>query len=211
MLRRAYDDVTMHIRTNMALYLAVLFFFVIGVTAGIFTISALPREQMSELTYFLDSFFNIVKAQTPDIGAVLLQSLLNNFKLLLLIALCGLTVFMTPFMLILMSVKGFMLGFTVSAMILQFGVLGVMVSLVCILPPNAVIVWCYLRLGVDSCLNGIRNRRQRKWFKGRAALPRLDKDYLNLVFRLSLFCIIGVIMESVMAPFVLRLFAGAIG
>ena len=204
------ENIVTHVKDHLPLYLAVLFFFIIGIMAGVFTIAQMPAGQFYQISRFLDSFFAVLKTQAPNIGNVLVQSILNNFKLVMLIAFCGFTVFCMPVMLILMSVKGFMVGFTIAAMVSQFGFLGVMVSLLCIIPPNAIIVMSYLRLGVDASLNGVENYRLKKAFQGKHPKPRFDREYMNQVARVSLFCLAGVIIESVMAPFVLRIFAGAI-
>ena len=205
MIRRLAQNVVGHIRENLLMCIVILFFFVAGIISGSYTIAKLSEEQLIKLSYFLSSFFALIKDQTPDILNVLLQSLANNFKLIASVAFCGLTVFFLPVMLILIGIKGFMIGFTVSALVMQFGFAGILVSLICILPPNIVIVFAYLRLGVDSSLNGIMNHRRKRL---RGNTQRLSGGYMKQVLKISLFCMLGVIIESVMTPFVLRLFAG---
>ena len=206
LLQKLKDKVAGHIRENPILYLAVLFFFAIGLAAGIYTIAQFPEARFNQVGEYLNSFFAVLKTEQPDIGAILLQSLCNNFKLICFIAFCGFSLYCIPITLLLMSVKGFMVGFTLTAMILQFGFLGFLVCLLCIIPPNVISVYCYLRLGVDSALNGIYNHQQRKYVKR----PRFDRPYINQVAGISAFCLLGVVIESIMAPFVLRIFVGAI-
>lgn len=210
MLSQLKNDIAGHLKENLALYLVVLFFFLMGIASGAFSASALSEGQGSDISGFLNSFFAVLKDNSPDIGSVLLQSLFNNVKLLIIITACGLFIAGIPIMLVTMAVKGFMIGFTVSTLIFHYGFVGVLVCIVCIVPPNFISVMAYIRLGVVSALNSIQSRAYRKYRLPRKNTANIHQDYIRQVGRISLFCLIGVIIESLMVPFVLRIFAGAI-
>ncbi|MGI6168974.1 MAG: stage II sporulation protein M, partial [Christensenellales bacterium] len=195
---------------NLALYLVVLFFFLMGLATGTFSASALSDGQMGDVSGYLNSFFAVLKDNSPDIGSVLLQSLYNNIKLLLIIAASGFFIVGIPVMLVTMTIKGFMIGFTVSTLIIHYGFVGALVCIVCIVPPNFISVMAYVRLGVVSALNSIRSRALRKYRLAARNRNGVNQEYVRQVARISLFCLIGVIIESLMVPFVLRIFAGAI-
>jgi stage II sporulation protein M len=207
--QRTLMSASLHVRQYLAHYLIIGFFLLVGLSAGVFTVSALPDDQMDSVSAFLKAFFKVLKNSTPDIGAILWESLMNNLKLLLVLFLCGFQIYLIPVSLVTVGVKGFMVGFTISAFILKYAFGGVLIAAICVIPPNLIIIACYMRLCAACIHNGIERHKLKRALRNRRVQVNYA-PYVQLSCKICIACILGIMLESILAPFVLKLFAGLV-
>lgn len=148
MIRRFNGTIIKHIEGNLLTYFFTILFFMIGISSGAFMSKALTEGENKELILYLNNFFRIVDSKTIDHFSVLKQSLLNNFQTGILIWVLGVTVIGIPLILLLVGLRGFIIGFTVGVFIKQMGFKGMIFSLVSILPQNILIVPSTIFIGV---------------------------------------------------------------
>ncbi|MBC8531180.1 stage II sporulation protein M [Christensenellaceae bacterium NSJ-53] len=123
------------IKSNLAAYIAVLFFFFIGLASGAYTAKALPSAEKADLTGYV---VNAGALETHR-GEAFWTSLSNNLKTFGLITLGSLFWLGSALVVISVLVRGFVLGFTV-AVLGTLGAQGLGLSLIAVWLPNVLLV-----------------------------------------------------------------------
>lgn len=126
---------------RMTLLIFVIVLFIVGVVFGIFVYQALTLDQQErlagELTQYADTFG---AGFYPDAGETLRDRAGFHAKWMLLIWLLGVTVVGMPLVLALDFAKGVLIGFSLGALIQEYGWHGLLFALVTIAPPNIIII-----------------------------------------------------------------------
>ena len=141
-----------HIVNNLRVYAIVILMFFIGVILGIIFINNIKEEQSKELESYINTFITSLKdGSSIDKVSLLMQSLKNNIGLGILLWFIGCTVIGVPIIYLLITFRGFCLGYTISAVIAIIGVgKGALFILSSMLLQNFFFIPCILALGVSG-------------------------------------------------------------
>lgn len=194
-----------HIKSNIYLYLLVLAFFSIGIAAGAFTVKALDEVQRQSLFKYIQGFFQVLADQSIDNTAVLKQSIINSVQTVAAVWILGITIIGIPITLLIIGVRGFILGFTIGFLIDSLGWNGLLFTLVAIIPQNIIIIPCITAICVFSVsfsMMIIKNRMSKRWTNN--YWQRLLSYSIN-VFALLLLSIIGSLIETYVVPELIKL------
>ncbi len=200
-----------HIRNNINTYFALLVFFVIGVSAGSFTVNGLSQAQQDELANYFQGFLQLLEYQKLDSSELLKTALAENMKLVLIMWLLGVTIIGIPFIFILIVIKGFLSGFSTGFIIKTLGAKGVLFSLLAVLPVELINVPCFIALGVSGInfsLKIIRSRSGRHFSRQDLKSNLLVYCFITLLFSGFLFA--GALIESYITPVFMRMMAPVI-
>jgi stage II sporulation protein M len=194
------------IKNNALLYFLVLVFFIAGITAGAFTVDALSSVQKEELVNYFQSFFSVLNSETVKSAAVFKQSLANNVQFILLIWILGITIIGIPLILMIVGIKGFIIGFSVSFLVEGMGVRGLLFALVSILPQNLLIVPAVVVagvMGISFSLSMLNRRkiRHKKSFSSEFLLYSVN--FLTIFFIVT----VGSLIEGYITPVFMKLFS----
>ncbi|ABR48675.1 Sporulation stage II, protein M [Alkaliphilus metalliredigens QYMF] len=194
-----------HIKEHIFIYALVILCFLIGISVGAFTVKALDVHQKQELVSYLKGFFQLFDANELNGVTIFKQSFTNNFQLLALNWILGITVIGIPFVFMIVGFKGFVIGFTVGVLIEEFKMIGFLLFLFAIFPQNILIIGIFILSGVISTsftvrlikskVNKVRNFSFGKQF--------IQYSILNLIL-FGLIIIPGLI-EAFLAPIFIRL------
>lgn len=141
-----------HIKKNIKEYLIVSIVFLIGVIIGVIFINNSVEEQKLQINDYLNTFIECLngdyKIDTPN----LLKSLvINNLILALSIWFIGSTVIGMPIVYIIIGVRGFCLGYTISSIMITFSIWkGILFSICTLLLQNIIFIPCILALAVSG-------------------------------------------------------------
>lgn len=166
--KRLQENIIDHLRSNSGLYFLVIVFFAAGISAGAFMLKTLDDAEKQSLIKYLQSFFQILGSQKIDSGAVFAQSLKNNMQTAIIIWILGITVIGIPLTLIVIGIRGFIIGFTVGFLINSLGTKGLFFSILVILPQNIIIIPCMIGMSVLSIsfsLMIMRDKIAKRWTK----------------------------------------------
>lgn len=203
-LSKLLNAIQRHIRMNIPYYFIVILFFAIGVVAGTYTVKALPDLQKIDLMEYLEGFFQIIKSQEIDNHQLFLQSFFNSIKIFIPILILGLTIIGAPFILLLLSFRGFILGFTLGFVVDELALRGVLFIILTILPHNLFYIPGLIGIGVIALSlsvyflkNRIRkqliyNKKEQIW------------TYLFIMFSISILLLIGSLIEAYFAPILMK-------
>lgn len=204
MFKRLKSEVIQHFKQNLVLYFIVGFAVVTGVTSGSFTVGAMHDSQKEDLTDYISFFFRNSFNESVNSIHVFFLSVWQHFQFLILIWLSGLFIPGVPITFILIGIRSFFIGFTISFIVGQYNLGGALFVLVCLLPQSLVFLPCYMGLGVLALENAIKKFRTRKMkFTREQNFKNLTTYTINLLLVFS-----GLILGSILESFVTPLFIG---
>ncbi|MDQ2086196.1 stage II sporulation protein M [Herbivorax sp. ANBcel31] len=206
MFSKIREVIVNHIKSNLNLYFFLFLAFVIGVSAGAFTVNGLSPIQRKELTNYIHGFFQLFENQKVDSNEILRISLVDNIREIVILWVLGVTIIGIPFIYILIGVRGFITGFTSGFIIEYLGLKGVLFSVITILPKEIIIIPCIIALGVNGInfsLSIIENKSNKNDQKNSLKMNFFRYCFVTLTFSGIIFC--GILVESYIVPVFIRM------
>ncbi len=203
LLKKAIEKQVMN---NLLLYIIVLVFFAGGIAAGAFTMDALSSVQKEELVNYFQSFFNVLGEETVQSVVVFKQSLLNNSQFIIIIWVLGITVIGIPLILLLVGIKGFIIGFSVSFLVEEMGFKGLLFALAAILPQNLLIVPGIIMAGVLGISFSLSMLGRKKTKPKKSFSSELIVYTMNILLVLAII-LAGSLIEGYITPVFMKLFS----
>jgi stage II sporulation protein M len=179
-------------------------FLIIGIIIGAIAIKILNIEQKSQIIGFFNSFFKMLNNNDVNSYQLLKQSVLSNFKTILIIWITGMVVIGIPAIPIIVILRGCALGFTVGFLVNEFGTKGFLFSLLAILPQNLFVIPGIISIasiGVGFSINNVKNKN--RILKNTFFKNILSYSLLILFFSFVIF--IGSIVEAYITPIFMKL------
>lgn len=197
-----------HIMKNQSSYFFLLLAFVLGISAGAFTVNGLSTVQRDELSNYFQGFLQLLNNQSFDGSELLPVTLLENLKLVAVMWVLGVSIIGIPFIYMLIAVRGFITGFSSGFIINAIGMKGVLFTLFALLPKEVIVVPCLIALGVNGInfsLKIIRNRSSKAALKDSLKTNLLSYCFVTLFF--SCFIFAGILLEAYITPVFIRMIA----
>ncbi|HWR06306.1 stage II sporulation protein M [Sporomusa sp.] len=182
MLKLLRKNAADYVRANIVAYFFMILIFVIGIVIGAMAVKTLPDEQKAELVGYLRVFFQgLVEPQNTagDTQALLFGVMVSNIKVIVIMWLLGFTIVGIPFVLFMVCLRGFVIGFTVGFLVNEYIMKGLLFALVSVLPHNFLAVPAILATGVSATTFSLM-------------LVRRNKNKANLFYNsiaYSVFCL----------------------
>lgn len=126
-------------KNGMSLWIAI-FFLILGISVGAFAEKMMSISQKNELLSFVNSYFNVMHLENISKLEILIQSLVNNYKILVIILISGATVIGFPVALVALMFKGITIGFATAFFMEEMKVKGLVIAFSSILPQNIIFV-----------------------------------------------------------------------
>ncbi len=205
MLNGLKRRVSFDVFDNRIQYLLLVFFLVVGITAGTFTVSHMQPGEKTALTGYIDMLFLAVKTQEIDYFAVFFHAFLQNtllFGAITLFSLVMLGVLMIP---VVMVIKGFCVGFTVGVLSVNLGFTGFAAIVFCEFIPNLVLIPCILKAGVMGLNNTITVFKTRRVPSTTVDKLIMARPHFSKMLKVYFVSFIGVILESLLTPALIKL------
>ncbi len=208
MLKKVWTVIGEHVSKNRNAFIFLLMAFVVGISAGAFTVNGLSSMQRDDLSNYLQGFLQLLNNQNMNSSELFSTSFLQNLKLVLILWGLGVTIIGIPFIFILIIARGFITGFTSGFIIGMLGVKGIIFTVFTILPKEIILIPCLIAIGV----NGIN-------FSMRLAKNKSDQDnirdnlkrsFLSYCFVASFFSgiiLVGIILDAYVTPVLVRVIA----
>ena len=167
MRKKMYQNVAaLHFREHSSIYLFVIVLFLMGVVFGAIVVNSLSFTQKEDLFYYLSQFFS--QMSNEEIAAsndLLRQSFFHNTKYIGLMWILGISIIGLPVILVLLFMKGMVVGFTVGFLVNKMGWNGFLLSFVAVLPQNFLIIPIFIvsaTLAVSFSLKMIQRQFMKK-------------------------------------------------
>ncbi len=205
MLTAIVNSVKKHIKTNIAIYIIIILCLLIGISVGGFTVKIIDTNHKQELVSYLRGFFGLFHNDSIKSSDIFSQSLRNNFQLLVLCYILGISIIGIIGIFFVIAFKGFVMGFTVGLLMEQFRFKGCLLFLLGVLPQNLIIISTFIiasALSSSFALMFIKNRSDK------TKQTNIYKEFLTytaayLIFGISI--IIAVSIETVISPIFIKM------
>ncbi len=130
-----------HLQRRLVLYAVVAAMFAMGFVSGTVAVTALDGPGRQELAQYLDGFFRSLPETPPEPGTLLRDAIATDvLRTTGLMALLGLSIIGSPFVLALVFLRGFALGFSVAFLSSQQLLRGLALAVLAVLPHNLLAV-----------------------------------------------------------------------
>jgi len=199
---------TMHVKNNLKTYFLLLLVFIVGVSAGAFTVNGLSSMQSDELTNYFQGFLQLMDNQNVDSNELLKIALMENTKIVAALWVLGVTIIGIPFIFVLIGIRGFITGFCSGFIIKSIGLKGVLFTVFSLLPKEIIIVPCIIALGVNGInfsLNIIKSKSIKHLSK--ESLKKSFFAYCFVTIFYSCFIFTGILVEAYITPVLIRMVA----
>jgi stage II sporulation protein M len=195
-----------HVKSNANRYFLLFLTFILGVSAGAFTVNGLSTIQSDELNNYLQGFIQLMDNQNIDSNELLRISSLENIKILSTLWVLGVTIIGIPFIFIIVGVKGFITGFSAGFIIKLLGLKGVLFTALALLPKEFFIVPCIIALGVNGMnfsFNIIKSKSIKHMLKENLKARFAGYCLVTLLFGCVMFA--GILLEAYVVPVFIRM------
>lgn len=197
-----------HISNNRNAFLFLLAAFILGVSAGAFTVNGLSTMQRDELTDYLQGFLQLFNNQNVKSSELFSIAFLDNMKLVGLIWILGVTIIGLPFIFIILGIRGFITGFSSGFIISAMGLKGALFTIFTLLPKEIIIIPCLIAIGVNGIkfsLSIAKNKSPELIQK--TSMKSAFISYCLVTVFFSCIILAGIIFDSYMTPILMRIIA----
>ncbi|MFB6465927.1 stage II sporulation protein M [Cytobacillus sp. Hz8] len=199
------NSIVNHISEHSSIYIFIIVLFLMGVIFGAIVVNSLSMTQKEDLFYYLSQFFGQVSAgKVAASKDLFIQSFLHNSKFIGLFWLLGISIIGLPVILILLFMKGMVVGFTVGFLVNQMNWKGFLLSFVSVLPQNFIIIPIFIiaaTLAVSFSLRMVKREFMKKM--GQPFLPMFSKYLLAFSVAL-LFIVFAAAIEAYISPTLIK-------
>lgn len=192
------------IMSSGASFAAALFFFLLGISAGIFTELMMTSAEKEGMISYLDQYFLLSNPSDLAFSEIFMKSAGNNLGLLLIMLLSGITAIGFPVALAALIYKGMALGFSAALLIDSMSFKGVAIIFTSMVPQNLIIIPAIIIAGVAAlnlAFHTISNRR----FGIKKSLAESSGSYLFINAVLAAVILAGCFIESFLSPLLTQL------
>ncbi|WP_075982206.1 stage II sporulation protein M [Bacillus massilinigeriensis] len=206
-MRRKWNQnvVVKHISEHSSIYIFIIVLFLMGVIFGAIVVNSLSLNQKEDLFYYLSQFFGQVSdGKVADSRDLFIQSFLHNSKFIGLFWILGISIIGLPVILILLFMKGMVVGFTVGFLVNQMSWKGFLLSFVSILPQNFIIIPIFIiaaTMAVSFSLRMVKREFMKKI--GQPFLPLFGKYIFSFSIAI-LFIVVAAAIEAYISPTLIK-------
>jgi stage II sporulation protein M len=195
-----------HFQSYAPIYAFTTMLFIIGVIFGAIIVNSLNAQQKHDLFYYLTMFFGQAsEGNFASSNDMFLYSTLHYVKYIGLIWIIGLAVIGLPFTLILLFLKGIVVGFTVGFLVNQFGLEGFFLSFVSVLPQNLIIIPAFIIVSTGSISFSIKIIKQLMGERAKEAFINQFLKYSLFMVVAGVFIVIAAAFEGFLSPSLIKL------
>ncbi|PAE43834.1 stage II sporulation protein M [Bacillus sp. 7884-1] len=212
MKKRLYqNDAASYFREHSSTFLFIVILFLMGVIFGAIVVNSMSITQKEDLFYYLSQFFSqILNGKVTENNDLFAQSFLHNSKFIGLIWILGISIIGLPVILILLFIKGLVVGFTVGFLVSQLGLKGFLLAFVSILPQNLIIIPVFILMAALSVIFSLRMIKK-QFFKtsGQPILPFFKNYILTFIVAVVLISAASGV-EAYVSPWLMKTMMGSL-
>jgi stage II sporulation protein M len=205
MNQRLKEVVWAHLYENQSIYIFTVVLLIMGVIFGAVVVNSLALSEKQDLYSYLSQFFGQVSdGDFASAEAMFGQSFSHYLKYIGLMWILGLSIIGLPIILILLFLKGVVVGFTVGFLVNQMGWQGLFLSFASVLPQNLILVPAFIIVSTASVAFSIKMIQQQFMKKKtKPVLPQFVR-YSMLVVTIGAVLFVVSLFEAYVSPLLIR-------
>ncbi|MCM3077983.1 MULTISPECIES: stage II sporulation protein M [Brevibacillus] len=205
MRSRIGQTIQAYAKEHQSLYWFTIVLFTMGIIFGAVLVNSLPLSQKQELHGFLQYFFNTLGQQgIPDTRPHFQESFGHYAKTVGIMWVLGLSIIGLPMILLILFLKGVVVGFTVGFLVNQMQWQGVTFAMMGVLPQNLLVVPALFIIGVSGISFSLRLIKTRLLSKRDGIMPHFV-GYTVLVISMLAVLTIASLFETFVSPRLMQL------
>ncbi|MDI6602168.1 MAG: stage II sporulation protein M [Thermoanaerobacteraceae bacterium] len=204
MLGRLLDMFARHFKNYIFLYFLCTLFLSVGIITGYISTGSLTDIQRMELLNYINGFFQLFSDSSVSNSDVFIQSLINNFQVCFIIWILGATFIGIPLILIMVALRGFIFGFTLSFLVNNLQRKGITFAILSLLPSNIFIIPGLVIISVTAINFSLYIFRNRS-----SGISNLVKDFIGytlVIASVFLIILLGSLIEGYLSVYLIRIF-----
>lgn len=174
---------------------------IIFIIIGILFLAVTSKTNKLLIKDNLNTYFTSLNKLNYSKGFI--NSIVNNYFYLIIIWILGISIIGIPIAIFILILKSFILGYTISSIIYFYGLKGIFISIIYIIPLviNLIIIYilCYFAINFSKSLNKML------FLKKNISLRFLVKNYLKILLYSGIGLLISSLIEVFVIPNILRL------
>lgn len=141
-----------HIKNNQKYYLIISIVFLIGLIIGVTYINQINTEAKEQTSQYITKFIDSIKVDHQiDKAQLLRSSIIEHIILAIIIWIMGFTIIGIPIVYIIIGIRGFSLGYTISTIIISLGIWkGILFTFISIFLQNLIIIPSIFAISVSG-------------------------------------------------------------
>lgn len=194
-----------HVEENSSIYTFTIVLLVMGVVFGAIIVNSLALSEKQDLLIYLKQFFGEMSDNhfaSPE--AMFSQSFSHNVKYIGFMWILGLSIIGLPIILVLLFLKGAVVGFTVGFLVNQMGWHGLLLSFVSVLPQNLLLVPAFIVVSSASVAFSLKMIRQQFIRKSSAPILPQFMRYSLLVTVVCAILFLVSLFEAYVSPILMK-------
>lgn len=199
-----------HMEDHLSLYVFTTVLFIMGIVFGSLIVGALTVEQRQDLLGYLQHFFNgLDQGNIADPNVALKHTAAHHLKYIGLMWLLGLSVIGAPLVLVLIFLKGLVIGFTVGFFVRELSWNGLWFAFLSVFPQNLIVVPALLIVSVASIGFSLLLLRNRFIQRHGTIYPQF-MSYSFLVMVMACVLVFASFFEAYISPRFMRQIADSV-
>ncbi|WP_078553152.1 stage II sporulation protein M [Bacillus alkalicellulosilyticus] len=194
-----------HLEENRSIYFFTIVLFLVGIVFGAIVVNSLSLTQKNDLYMYLNQFFGqVANGEFAQASTMFTHTFAHYAKYFGLMWILGLSIIGLPVILILLFLKGVVVGFTVGFLVNQMGMSGFLLAFVAVMPQNIILVPAFIIVSVASIsfsLKMIRNQFVKR--SNQPIFPQFLR-YSLLILCVGALLAIASVIEAYVSPAVMR-------
>lgn len=189
------------IKANKLLFIEVLIT-ILGFITGILLMAVLSNENKDMIKESINTFFQTINDNNLKYTKLLYTSLTTNLIVNIIIWLLGISIIGIPIVIIILFYKSLMLGFTISSLLFNYKLSGIILTIIYIIPYiiNLFLIFIMTYHSVRFSLTLFKYLFK----KGDFNKKNIVSKYIKLLTFLSLSFILSSLIETYIIPFIIK-------
>ncbi|CAH2716379.1 Stage II sporulation protein M [Neobacillus rhizosphaerae] len=206
MKKRLYQsDAASYFREHSSIFLFIVVLFLMGVIFGAIVVNSMSITQKEDLFYYLSQFFGQVSdGKVSEDSDLFLQSFSHNSKFIGLMWILGISIIGLPVILILLFIKGMVVGFTVGFLVSQMGWHGFMLAFVSIMPQNLITIPVFILMAAFSVIFSLRMIKKQFMKKYAQPIMPFFKGYILTLIAAVILISVASGIEAYLSPWLMK-------
>lgn len=174
---------------------------IISILLGLFYTAIISKTDKNTISDSLKSFFN--NLDKLNYNKAFINCLISNSLYIIIIFILGISILGIPIILIILTIKSFLLGFSISSILYFYKFKGILIALIYVIP-LIINLFSIIYLSYYSiCFS--KNLINLLFFNKKVYFRDIMKRYLKILIILIVICVFSSIIEIYVIPELLKL------
>ncbi|RXT13826.1 stage II sporulation protein M [Ammoniphilus sp. CFH 90114] len=198
------QTIQLHLRENLSLYLFIIVLFTMGVSFGSVIVNSLSLTQKQELSGYLGEFFQVMHQGADTNPRIAFQhSIGDHLKYIGFMWILGLSIIGLPVILVMVFLKGLVIGFTVGFLVNQWSWNGLVLAGLSVLPQNLIAIPAIIIVGTAGISFSLRLIRSRFLRRGEPIYQHFLR-YSALIVFMGVLLSVSSMFEAFVSPQIMK-------